>query len=299
MYNEWYLASAPTIFARERAATAAEVSQALEVTQDLTLLSAELLVENPKIISTLRMATCPPVAVDRLIGLAQVNTNLVKAMEEGRLPQRSRRPVLLAESQKIIDVFIRLIDPTIFPWRSPLRTPDASERAKAATIVADRLCAAVSNPILRNAQEQRQLEAIGSWLRNRGYTEHEVAGTAFEMLPPGTFSFRLNVPVDAGGDEDETVNIPIDAVVMPRDASPGDFPLLIEAKSAGDFTNTNKRRKEEATKMRQLTETYGANIRFILFLCGYFGVKYLRYEANEGIDWVWEHRIDDLSLFGL
>lgn len=38
---------------------------------------------------------------------------------------------------------------------------------------------------------------------------------------------------------------------------------------------------------------------FILFLCGYFDSGYLGYEAAEGIDWVWEHRIDDLAEFGL
>jgi len=31
---------------------------------------------------------------------------------------------------------------------------------------------------------------------------------------------------------------------------------------------------------------------------GYFDSGYLGYEAAEGIDWVWEHRIDDLELFG-
>lgn len=87
---------------------------------------------------------------------------------------------------------------------------------------------------------------------------------------------------------------------MPKKKSrTGNFPLLIEAKSAGDFTNTNKRRKEEAVKTSQLRRTYGPSIRFILFLCGYFDSGYLGYEAAEGIDWVWEHRIDDLKKFGL
>lgn len=67
--------------------------------------------------------------------------------------------------------------------------------------------------------------------------------------------------------------------------------MLVEAKSAGDFTNINKRRKEEATKTNQLRRTYGTDVRFILFLCGYFDSGYLGYEAAEGIDWVWEHRI--------
>lgn len=86
---------------------------------------------------------------------------------------------------------------------------------------------------------------------------------------------------------------------MPLRAKQGDLPVLIEAKSAGDFTNTNKRRKEEATKVTQLRATYGDKVRFILSLCGYFDSGYLGYEAAEGIDWVWEHRIDDLKRLGL
>jgi hypothetical protein len=95
------------------------------------------------------------------------------------------------------------------------------------------------------------------------------------------------------------INISIDVIIMPFNAEKGDIPVLIEAKSAGDFTNVNKRRKEEAHKMTQLKHTSGKNIRYVLFLCGYFDTGYLGYEAAEGIDWVWEHRIDDLALFGL
>jgi hypothetical protein len=36
-----------------------------------------------------------------------------------------------------------------------------------------------------------------------------------------------------------------------------------------------------------------------LFLCGYFDAGYLSYEANHGIDWVWEHRVSDLDQLGL
>ena len=35
------------------------------------------------------------------------------------------------------------------------------------------------------------------------------------------------------------------------------------------------------------------------FLCGYFDAGYLGYEAAERIDWIWEHRIDDLEKLGL
>jgi hypothetical protein len=119
----------------------------------------------------------------------------------------------------------------------------------------------------------------------------------FRNMEPGTFSFRLNVKVQAGTTKD--VNIPVDAVIMPKTARKGQLPILIEAKSAGDFTNTNKRRKEEAVKMAQLKQAYGANVQFVLFLCGYFDSGYLGYEAAEGIDWIWEHRIDDMAQLGL
>lgn len=51
--------------------------------------------------------------------------------------------------------------------------------------------------------------------------------------------------------------------------------------------------------MRHLSERFGKDVRFVLFLCGYFDTGYLGYEAAEGIDWVWEHRIDDLAGLGL
>lgn len=94
------------------------------------------------------------------------------------------------------------------------------------------------------------------------------------------------------------INIPADVAIMRRKEF-GDFPLLVECKSAGDFTNTNKRRKEEAIKAAQLKTTYGTEIQFVLFLCGYFDTGYLGYEAAEGIDWIWEHRIDDFSKLGV
>lgn len=77
------------------------------------------------------------------------------------------------------------------------------------------------------------------------------------------------------------------------------MPLLLEAKSADDFTNVNKRRKEEAVKMQQLKSTYGDSVSYSLLLCGYFDSGYLGYEAAEGIDWIWEHRINDLEQLGI
>jgi XamI-like restriction endonuclease len=138
-------------------------------------------------------------------------------------------------------------DPDIFVWLNRRAAATEPEIHRAATIVADRLCGSIANPIIRNAQEKRQLAAIGSWLKSRGYSPLPPK-TKFDAMPAGTFSFRLNVPVKLEGLA-STINIPVDTVVMPKRGKAGELPLLIEAKSAGDFTNVNKRRKEEATKM--------------------------------------------------
>jgi type II restriction enzyme len=116
-------------------------------------------------------------------------------------------------------------------------------------------------------------------------------------MSPGSFAFHLDVPVSQA--KRRQVKVPVDVAIKPKKAGRGRLPVLVEAKSAGDYTNVNKRRKEEATKIAQLRATYGHAVQYVLFLCGYFDSGYLGYEAAEGIDWVWEHRIDDLGEFGL
>ena len=300
MYNKWFLRFAPKAYREVRARTTQDVEKTLIATDNLRKIDITLLKTVPATLPTLRMATSPPLAIDRLIGLSGASANLVRVMEkEGKLPSRMPPKELNINLRKISKTIQKMIDPDIFVWLENGSRPSQQDLYRAATIVADRLCGAVANPIIRNAQERRQLATIGRWLKNRGYVKISSGeGTKYNEMSPGTYSFRLNVPVEQNG-ADKPVNIPVDAVVMPKSAKVGSLPLLIEAKSAGDFTNVNKRRKEEATKMNQLQRTYGSNVRFILFLCGYFDSGYLGYEAAEGIDWVWEHRVDDLGKFGI
>ncbi len=297
MYNDWFMKFAPTAFRETRIGVTEDVAKTLRRTRNLTDVTPALLRQYPGVLATLRMSTCPPIAVDRLVGLAGVPKNLVASMEKGRLPPHMPTAQLNAELEKIGALIERMADPDIFVWLVAKRTASKTEAHRAATIVADRLTNAEANPIIRNAQEKRQLASIGMWLEARGYTKLP-EGMRYDSMPPGTYSFRLNVPVRIEGST-STVNIPIDTAVMPLLAKAGELPLMIEAKSAGDFTNTNKRRKEEAQKVNQLRHTYGNGVRFLLFLCGYFDGGYLGYEAAEGIDWVWEHRIDDLAECGI
>lgn len=295
MYNDWFMNFAPTTYRETRVQTTKTVEDTLAKTSNLTNIASAVLLKEPGVLSTLRMSTCPPIAVDRLIGLAGVSSNLVGCMEQGTIPARMNRRALEADLAKIGATIQKMADPDIFVWLGRAAAATEAEVHRAATIVADRLCGAVANPIIRNAQEKRQLSAIEHWAKARGYKPLPPK-TKFNAMAPGTYSFRLNFPVKAGTG---SVNIPIDAVIMPKSAKAGQLPLLIEAKSAGDFTNVNKRRKEEATKMAQLRASYGDRVQFILFLCGYFDSGYLGYEAAEGIDWVWEHRIDELEKLGI
>jgi hypothetical protein len=300
LYNNWFMTFAPQAFHDTRVQVTEVVAAALRTTDNLQNLQPQILQQNPQILATLRMCTCPPLARDRLIGLAAVSKSLVERLEKGRLPTRLNAEQLSEELSKITTLISRLVDRDIFTWLATDQSPTEAERYRAATIIADRLCGASTDPIVRNAQEMRQLQEIAVWLNAHHYRELPAGQRVrFTEMPPGTYSFRLNVPVNLTTEGEKTINIPIDAVIMRQTAQPGDFPVLVEAKSAGDFTNVNKRKKEEAQKMRQLHATYGEQIEFVLFLCGYFDSSYLGYEAAEGIDWVWEHRIDDFTDLGL
>lgn len=296
-FNEWFLRFAPQTYQATRLHTVELVEEAFLYTQQLTQITPQIMRQHPRVLAILRMTTAPPIARDRLIGLTGVNPSLVHTMEKrGALPRQMQGD---ADLLKLIAVIVRLLDQDLFPWIRAGGVPGEQQSRRAATIVADRLCGATSDPLIRNAQEQRQLATLQGWLEQRGYTlVHPLREQTIHDFAPGTFAFRYNVPIQQQGGT-RSVNIPIDAVVMPHHATHGRLPILIEAKSAGDFTNTNKRRKEEAIKTAQLRHSYGEDVIFLLLLCGYFNSGYLGYEAAEGIDWVWEHRIDDLLEAGI
>jgi hypothetical protein len=229
--------------------------------------------------------------------------NLVGKLEKGELPSKLAVEHLDSHLKKISGILSHMLDVDIFPWLEGKRKPSEEERYRSSTIIADRLSGAKADPIVRNAQEKRQLALLEKYLIGRGYkrqqaiTSRKVAKKPLQEMEPGTYGFRLNIIVSL--EKPTSAKIPVDAAIQPKNVKLPHMPVLIEAKSAGDFTNVNKRRKEEATKMTQLKRTYGRHVVFVLFLCGYFDAAYLGYEAAEGIDWIWEHRIEDLKQLGL
>ncbi len=296
-YNKWFMRFAPKAFREARIEVTKKVKQAIIDSNDMRDLSADMLLSWPGFLPTLRMSCCPPLAVDRLIGLADASKSLVKGMEKGRLTVRMKQPALKTHLENIVNVVKVLLDPDIFVWIPENRKPTHGERHRASTIVADRLTGAVANPIIRNAQEKRQLAEIEAYLTRKDYKRKpHPPGVPLKQMEPGTFCFHYAVTT---GTDTHKVNVSVDALIQPKTLRKGRLPVMVEAKSAGDFTNTNKRRKEEAKKMSQLKATYGNNTCYVVFLCGYFDSGYLGYEAADGIDWIWEHRISDFDQLGL
>jgi hypothetical protein len=302
-YNDWFLRFAPLTFRKQRAVKTEEVLSAFKSTDNLSHLNVGILLEHPHILPILRMAVAPPIARDRLIGLAYTSKSLVGSMEgtetePPRIPPRISALERDQHLQKIIDVIVEMLDYELFPWLvGKRRKPKSEELNRGIAVVADRLCGAASDPIIRNAQERRQLETIGKYLTQLGYSAVNTGSfDALLAMPKGSYTFRYNIAVSKGK---RAVNIPIDCVISRHNRADDELPILVEAKSAGDATNTNKRRKEEAQKFTQLKHKFGKGIKYVLFLCGYFDPGYLGYEAAEGIDWIWEHRLDDLLKLDL
>ena len=147
MYNDWFMKFAPKAFRTTRIQTTKNVEAALYSTKNITNIQPVLMRKHPEILPTLRMSACPPLAVDRLIGLAGVSKNLVKSIEiDKKLPPRMPAAEIDLQLAKIATIIEKLAAPDIFVWLGRKEPPTETEIHRAATIVADRLCGAVANP---------------------------------------------------------------------------------------------------------------------------------------------------------
>ncbi len=140
-YNDWFMTFAPKAFRETRIATTKQVEEALQWTENLTNIRPETLQNHPAALPMLRMTTCPPIARDRLIGLAGVSPNIVKNMEiNKRVPPKMKQPELTENLVKIGAIIEKMADPDIFVWLERGDKGTKKEVHRASTIVADRLC---------------------------------------------------------------------------------------------------------------------------------------------------------------
>lgn len=300
-YNKWFMDFAPKAHQSVFNDCLTSVENLFNLSSNLRELTPKLLIDNPDALAPLRMLCAPPIARDRLAGLSDVPRTQVKTMEEGRLPGRGKERQCFMETQipSLLEVIDQLLDRRLISWLDYEQDPLARDLYIAKHVAADRLCGNMSAPIIKNAQEARQLTVISSYLDPKGYRLIDDPSIGAFDMPRGTYAYHKNIRMfqNALDDSDGYVSTPVDVVIMPKDPII-DKPLLVECKSAGDFANTNKRRKEEDTKVAQLRATYG-DITLHLFLCGYFDSTYLGYEAANHMDWIWEHRVEDFMEIGI
>ena len=87
-YNDWFLAFAPSTYINARQVAINRVNNAFQKTDCFNLLSTDILKSVPEAITILRMATTPPLARDRLVGLSEVPKSLITSLEDGKLPAK-------------------------------------------------------------------------------------------------------------------------------------------------------------------------------------------------------------------
>ena len=83
-YNKWFLDFAPVAYRETRTRATVYVEDILKRTNNLRKITVDILIEHPDSLEMLRMSTAPPIARDRLIGLAHVTKSLVENMEKSK-----------------------------------------------------------------------------------------------------------------------------------------------------------------------------------------------------------------------
>ena len=95
------------------------------------------------------------------------------------------------------------------------------------------------------------------------------------------------------------VNIPIDVVIQPKRLRKDRLPILIEASRRVTSPTRTSAAKKKPPRSTNFKPPIAKPCHLCCFSAATSAATTLGYEAAEGIDWVWEHRIDDLVKLGL
>jgi hypothetical protein len=137
---------------------------------------------------------------------------------------------------------------------------------------------------------------VADYLNARGYREHPYSSDQVRAKgEPGTYKLDAHVPLVMR----TRSTVAIDVVIqrMRRDAA--QIPLLLDVKSSPSFATAYKHQMQGAEKLKWLRMNYGNSVPFVLMLGGYFDAGYLGVQAAEEVDWVWEHRLEDVEGLGV
>ncbi|MEX0802218.1 MAG: XamI family restriction endonuclease [Candidatus Binatia bacterium] len=128
-FNRWFMRFAPEAFRSTRMKTTEYVKAALIATRDLRSIDAATVRATPGALPTLRMCTAPPLAVDRLVGLAAASKSFIGSMEEGKRAARMKAELIDENLSKVCAVLTKLLDRDIFPWLDAAKDPTTTTTA--------------------------------------------------------------------------------------------------------------------------------------------------------------------------
>lgn len=267
-----------------------EISQRLNKLASLNSIEKSILLDQ-KILTGLRSLTRRDIGTSQIATFLGVGTSMYEAIERG---DKSVESIL----SDVVSLLEKELDESLATWILEKRNPSKDELSRSVIVAADRILRRSTSTELRYKHEPRQLDKLKTFLRSRNFVEVSSTGIADPRndMEPGTYAFRVNI--DGTTIDGVTLKQNVDTLIMPISKSNNVLPIFLEAKSMTDEVNPNKRQKEEAQKVdnvRRRWQKPGERLNFLLLLGGTVPRRYLEVEAGSGLDWIWEHRIEDLD----
>jgi hypothetical protein len=247
--------------------------------------------QNPAALKVLRSLTRRDIGTSQMATFLDVTTNALESFEAGRKGSEG----LAAGAGKIL---LKELDQGISGWILEGREPSVDEFNRTLWIASDRILRRSTSTSLRYKHEPRQLEKLEKYLNSKGLKQIDGASIKDPRsgMPMGTYSFRVSIQ---GMTSDGLALMQtVDALIKPFSKSDSQLPIFLEAKSMTDEVNPNKRQKEEAQKVesaRRRWQVENERLNFVLLLGGTVPKRYLQVEAGSDLDWIWEHRVEDLD----
>jgi len=203
------------------------------------------------------------------------------------------------ECVNMADVLMNELNPDWASWIFQGRKPTEDEIWLAKQIAGLRLADRELGTRVRYEHEPRQLSKLTLYLESLGYNHVDPRGISDpRKMTPGTYT--TGCMLESMQENRELLNNPVDILIMPFTNSTTILPIFMEAKSMTDKANPNKRQKEEGKKIQNLARRWQRShddpFVYVLLVGGTIPPRYLETEENQGIDWIFEDRPEDLEL---
>lgn len=252
----------------------------------------EVILDDAGSLTVLRSLTRRDIGASQMATFLETTTNNLESVEAGR-----KSAAQIADGAE--EILLKELDQSISGWILEGSSPSVESFNRTLWIASDRILRRSTSTDLRYKHEPRQLAKLEEFLKSEGYTAVEGASIRDPRngMAKGTYAFRVSI--EGKTSDGLPLMQTVDALIKPFTKSENLLPIFLEAKSMTDEVNPNKRQKEEAQKVesaRRRWQTESERLNFVLLLGGTVPKRYLQVEAGSDLDWIWEHRVQDLKI---